>query len=141
MTTMTDLDKKLDALIEKITQRNAAVQNKKSDGPGSWVVAVVLALVSLVGIGVAMYLASRRAKELAKARTQIEHDRIDQDARAHEIRKTTLLKDRNDLINEILVYESAIQEREQALKRAEQEHAERKKKLEGLKAWGEINET
>ena len=36
--------------------------------------------------------------------------------------------------------EIAIQERAKALKEAEREHAERKKKLEGLKAWGDINE-
>jgi hypothetical protein len=103
-------------------------------------VGVVLALVSLVGIGVAMYLASRRAKELAKAKTQIEQDKVDQDARAHKAKKVTLLQDRNALMDDLKKRERAIQDRERALKQAERDHAERKKKLEGLKAWGEINE-
>jgi uncharacterized protein HemX len=138
--TPSDLDKRFDDLIAKLTQRNKEVQEKKQSGPWGWVVGVVLALVSLVGIGVAMYLASRRAKELAKAKTQIEQDKVDQDARAHKAKKVTLLQDRNALMDDLKKRERAIQDRERALKQAERDHAERKKKLEGLKAWGEINE-
>jgi hypothetical protein len=138
--TLTDLDKKLDALIEKITARNHEVQEKKQSGPWGWVVGVVLALISLVGIGVAMWLANRRAKELARAKTQIEQDKVDQDARTHKAKKVTLLKDRNALMNDLKKRERAIQDRVKAFKEAECGHAKRKKKLEGLKAWKEINE-
>lgn len=136
-----NLDKRLDALIDKLTTRNETVQEKKQSGPWGWVVGLVIALISLVGIGVAMYLANRRAKELAKAKTQIEHAKVDQDARAHKTKKVTLLHDREKLMRDLKKRERAIQDRTAALKHAEHEHAERKKKLAGLKAWGAINET
>jgi hypothetical protein len=135
-----DLEKRLDSLIKKITDRNKTVQEKKQSGPWGWVVGIVLALISLVGIGVAMWLASRRAKELAAAKTKIEQDKVDQDARALKAKKVTLLRDREKALEELKKRERAIQERNLALKVAEREHAERQKKLEGLKAWGAINE-
>lgn len=138
--TSSDLTKRLDDLITKVTARNKVVQEKKQSGPWGWVVGLVLALISLVGIGVAMWLASRRAKELAKAKTKIEQDKVDQDQRAHDAKKVTLLRDREKAVSELKKRERALQDRTAALRHAEREHAERKAKLDGLKAWGAINE-
>lgn len=135
-----DLPQRIDALIDKLTTRNKTVQEKKQSGPWGWVIGVVLALVSLVGIGVAMWLANRRTKELAKIKTKIEQDKVDQDQRAHEAKKEPHSKRRNELLEELKRHERDIQERAKTLREAETAHAERKKKLEGLKAWGAINE-
>lgn len=136
----TPLDKKLDDLIAKLTQRNEEIQEKKQAGPWGWVVSAILALISLVGIGVAIYYTNRRAKELAQAKTQIEQDKVDQDQRAQDAKKVPLLQRRGILLEALKEREKRIQERELSLREAERVHAERKKKLEGLKAWGAINE-
>lgn len=135
-----DLDSKLDKLIDNLTKRNAVVQEKKAEGPWGWVVAIVLALLSLVGIGVALYYANKRAKELAAAKTQIEQDKVAQDQKAHEAKKETLLGKRNALLDELKKKEAEIFESEKKLKQAEEEHAARRKKIENLNAWSEINE-
>lgn len=137
----TDLDKRLDALIDKLTTRNKEVQEKKQSGPWGWVVGLVIALVSLVGIGVAMYLASRRAKELAKAKTKIEQDKVDQDQKAHEAKKETHLLRRKELLEGLKVKERKIQDSQRVLKDAETAHAARAEKIKNLNAWSEINES
>lgn len=134
-----DLDKKLDKLIDNLTKRNETVQEKKSAGGTSWIVALIIALISLVGIGVAMWYAYRRGKELAKARTQIEQDKVKQDQKAHEIKKEPLLRKRKEALDDLKKKEMEIQKLDKELQDAEAAHAERKKKLENLKAWAELN--
>lgn len=136
----TALDKKLDELIAKLTQNNKEVQEKKESGPWGWVVGLVIALISLVGIGVAMYLVNKRAKELAEAKTKIEQDKVDQDQKAHEAQKEFNLRKRNALMAQLEVHKHVIQKSEAALEAAAKAHAERKKKIENLNAWSEINE-
>lgn len=138
--TPSDLDKKLDDLIAKLTTRNKEVQEKKQSGPWGWIVGLVIALISLVGIGVAMYLANRRAKELAKAKTKIEQEKVEQDQRAHEAKKESLLRKRNELLEELKRKERDIQDRDQQLKKLEEAHAERVKRIDNMNAWSEINE-
>jgi len=140
--TSSDITKKLDGFIKSITDRNKVVQEKKKSGsPVGWIVGIVLALVSLIGIGVAMWLASRRAKELAKLKTKVEQDKVDQDQQAHEAKKEPSRIKREQLISDLKKREREIQERAALLKRAEEEHEARKKKVDGLNAWSEINET
>lgn len=136
----TDLEKKLDDLIKKVTERNEKTQEAKKSGPWGWVVGVVLALLSLVGIGVAMWLASRRAKELAKLKTQVEQDKIAQDQRAHEAKKEPHMSKRKALLAAVKLKEIVLQKRDRELKEAEQAHETRKKKIDSLNAWREINE-
>ena len=94
---VSEIQRKLDGFIKSVTERNKVIQEKKQSGsPWGLVVGLVLALVSLVGIGIAMWLASRRAKELARAKTQIEHAKVDQDQRAHEAKKVPHSKKRDD---------------------------------------------
>jgi gas vesicle protein len=137
---LTDLEKRLDDLIKKVTERNEKTQEAKQSGPWGWVVGIVLALVSLVGIGVAMYLANKRAKELAKLKTQVEQEKVAQDQKAHEAKKVTLLKKRNELLDELKRKEMDIQKRDREIKEATQAHEERCKKVDALNAWREINE-
>lgn len=137
---MTNLEKRLDELIDKLTTRNKEVQEKKQSGPWGWVVGLVVALISLVGIGVAMYLASRRAKELAEAKTKIEQDKVDQDQKAHEVKKETRRIKRLALLVRLKKKEREIQDSQAMLKKAEEEHAVRAKKIKNLNAWSEINE-
>ena len=136
-----DLDAKLDRLIDNLTKRNETVQEKKQSGPWGWVVGIVMALISLVGIGVAMYLANRRAKELAQAKTQIEQAKVEQDQKAHEAKKETHLLRRKELLEGLKVKEREIQDSQRVLKDAEAAHAERAKKIKNLNAWSEINES
>ena len=138
---MTDLEKRLDELIAKLTTRNKEVQAKKQSGPWGWVIGLVIALISLVGIGVAMYLANRRAKELAKAKTKIEQDKVNQDQKAHEAKKETHLGRRKDLLVSLMKKERKIQDSQRTLEEAEAAHAERAKKIKNLNAWSEINES
>lgn len=137
---LSDLEKRLDDVIKKVTERNEKTQEAKQSGPWGWVVAIVLALLSLVGIGVAMYLANRRAKELAKLKTQVEQDKVAQDQKAHEAKKEHLLSKRNELLNELKRKEMEIQKRDKEIKEAEKALEERKKKIDSLNAWREINE-
>ena len=134
-----DLETKLDELIKAVTARNAEVQTKKEDGVWGYVTAVVLALISLIGIAIATYLANKQAKELAAARTELETLKVDLAQKEHNVQ---VEKERNKL--EILAAEvrlklGIINARTTALVALETAHAERQKKLEGLKAWEEIN--
>lgn len=135
------LDKKLQGLIDSITQRNEKVQEKKSSSnPVSWVVGVILALVSLVGISVALWLASRRGKELAQLKTQVEVQRIEKLQDQARAKKEASAAVRRELD---VKYRKTLQEIEtQAIKinAAIKLHEERAKKIEGLKGWGPIVE-
>jgi beta-lactamase regulating signal transducer with metallopeptidase domain len=136
----TDLEKRLKDLVTQITERNKVVQEKKQSGPGGWIVAVVLALVSLVGIGVAMYLASRRAKELAKAKTELEHSQVDLEEKVHKAKKEKHIGVRKELLKQYKKVEIELQKCKASLHAAEAIHAVRKKRIEKLKAWDDINE-
>lgn len=135
----TNLETKLDELIQKLTEQNKTVQEGKASPPWGWIVALVTALLSLVGIGVAMYLASRKAKELAEAKTQLEHLRIDAAQKEHQAAQDTLLGKRNELLKEAAQLEEQARNRAEDLRRAEEAHKERQKQLEGLRAWDDIN--
>jgi flagellar biosynthesis/type III secretory pathway M-ring protein FliF/YscJ len=134
------IEKRLDKLIETVTQRNKEVQAKKESGPWGWVVGIVLALVSLAGIGVALYLANRKAKELAALKTKVEQDKVKTEQAAHDAKQEPLLTERKKLLEEAKHEEAQLIVRAAALKKAEREHAERKKRIEGLRAWAEINQ-
>jgi len=136
----TDITKKLDDLVEKIIERNKRTQDKKQEGPAGWVMSVILALISLVGIGIAMYLAYKQSKALAEAQTKIEQDKADQDQKAHLVKLEPLQQLRKEKLEELKRREREILESQEALKRAEKEHAERKQRIEKLNAWAEINE-
>lgn len=127
--------------METLTKRNQTVQEKKKSGPWGWVVGIVLALISLVGIGVAFWYMGRRARELAKLRTKVEQDQVDQDQRAHEMRQEPSRRRREQLLRQMVHQEQAIQERQQALQLAQKAHAQRAARLKDLRAWEEINAT
>lgn len=135
----TDLNKKLDELINKLTEQNKQTQAGKASPPWGWIVALVTALLSLIGIGVAMYLASRKAKELAAAKTELEHLKVDATQKEHAATQETLLGKRNELLQEAARLEEQARNRAEDLRRAEQAHKERQKQLEGLRAWDDIN--
>lgn len=134
------VEERIEEFIKNIQVRNTKVQTAKKQGSWGWVVAVVLALVSLVGIGVAMYLASRRAKELAKAKTQLEQAKIIQEQAAHEAKREPLQHIRTAALVELKKAERALEERQEALAQAEIQHTEREVKLRKLRAWEEIND-
>jgi DNA repair exonuclease SbcCD ATPase subunit len=134
-----NIETKLDELIAKLTEQNKTVQEGKASPPWGWITAIIVALLSLVGIGVAMYLANRKAKELAAARTELEHLRIDAAQKEHQAAQETLLGKRNELLKEATQLEEQMRNRAEDLRRAEQAHAERQKQLEGLRAWDDIN--
>jgi uncharacterized protein HemX len=136
----TDITKKLDELIKQVVERNKKTQDKKQEGPAGWVMSVILALISLVGIGVAMYLAYKQSKALAAAQTKIEQAKVDQDQQAHRVKLEPLQVMKLALTEQLKKRELEIQKSQEALRKAEQEHAERKQRIEKLNAWAEINE-
>lgn len=137
----TDLSKKLDELIKSITDRNKEVQTKKEDG-GVWgyVTAIVLALISFITMAYAAYLANKQAKELAATRTELEKFKVDLAQKDHEAQVTKERDKQENLAAEARLLAIIIADRDKKLKALETEHAERQKKLEGLKAWEEIND-
>jgi hypothetical protein len=135
-----DITKKLDELISSITTRNQTVQEKKADGsPWAIISAVVLALVSLIGIGVAMYFANKKAKELAQAKTELEQQKVDLSQAAHDAADKDLQGKEKLLLEQLRVQAEAIHARDENLRKLEADHDIRKKQLDGLKAWEAIN--
>jgi len=135
-----DITKKLDELISSITARNQTVQDKKADG-GPWAIisAVVLALVSLIGIGVAMYFANKKAKELAQAKTELEQQKVDLSQAAHDAADKDLQGKEKLLLEQLRLQAEVLHQRETALHKLEADHDARKKQLDGLRAWEAIN--
>jgi len=138
--TSDDLVKKLSEALQTGEQRNEAVQASKEKGGAHWVVALITALLALAGIGVAMYLANRRAKELAEAKTKLEQQRVELDQRKHDAKKVEWQKEREALLEGIKSDKVLIDVHEDTLKKAEEEFEAQKKRLENLRAWEEINE-
>ena len=136
-----DLETKLKELIDSIANRNKEVQAKKENGSlGSYILAVVLALISTIAIAYATYLANKRTKELATARTELEQLKVDLVQKEHQLQVEKQLDKQAMLAAEVRVMTGVIQARDAKLTALNTLHMERQKKLEGLKAWGEINE-
>lgn len=137
---MDDLNKRLDELIKTITTQNQQVQEQKqSSNPAGWIAALITALMALVGIGIAMWLANRKAKELADAKTELEQQKVDLAQTKHEADQAALRSKKDALLDEAAKLEAAIKGRTEDLRRAEEAHKERKTRLEGLRAWDDIN--
>lgn len=134
------IEKRLDDLIKQITERNVKTQDAKESGPWGWIVGVVLALVSLVGIGIAMWLSERRSRELATLKTQVEREKVKQSHRDYEAKREPLINKRNTLLEEVKKQEIIINKQEQEFKALEMSHEERLKKIDGLNAWQKIND-
>ena len=138
--TETGTDQTLDALITSLTSKNQQVQEQKaSDSWWRWLLAGIGALITLIGIGVAVYLYSKRSKELAKARTELEQQRVDLAQQKHTAKQTALQKERLALLARVAVKEQDINIAAVKLRKLETEHTERKKQLDGLKSWSDIN--
>ncbi len=138
--TMENLPDKLSTLIATIIERNKEIQAKKEGGPWGILTALLLALLSLVGIGVAMYLANRRSKELAQAKTELEQQKVDLANLKIEREKADLSVQRQILTDKINSVEVDIILVESQLKLAQQVHTQRQEKLKNLKTWDKINE-
>lgn len=136
-----NLETQLDELIKSITDRNKDVQAKKENG-GVWgyVTAIVLALISFIAMAYAAYLANKRAKELADTRTELEKLKVDLTQKLHEAQVTKERNKQETLAAEAQLMSAIITGRDNNLKKLEAAHAERQKKLEGLKSWEEIND-
>jgi len=136
----TDLEKKIDELITSISKRNETVQEKKESGPWGWIVGGILALLSLVGISVAMYYWNKRNKELAKAKTQLEQQKVDLEQKKHQEAQTQHGAERLMLKRQVEVLAGQIRQTETDLKKLDETHATRKAAIEKLRSWEEINE-
>jgi len=136
----TDLSKKLDELIKSITTRNTEVQTKKEAVPWGYITAIIMAIISFIAIAYASYLANKQAKELAAARTELEQLKVDLAQKEHEAQVAKEQSNQENLAAETRLLASVIRVRDEKLKALETAHAERQKKLEGLKSWEEIND-
>lgn len=131
---------KLNTLVQQIIDRNKEIQQQKNEGVSGWIISVVLALISLVGIGVVLWLSSRRARELAKLRTELEQTELKQAQLAYEARKIPLKKKRDELFAALKRNEIDIQQTKKELKQFEEAYNTQKKKIDSLRTWKEINE-
>lgn len=130
----------LDTLIQQITNRNEEIQQKKSEGVGGWFTSIVLALISFVGIGLALWLSSRKNKELSQARTELEKSKLRQEQVALKARKIPSRKKREGYLAALKHNEIILQQRAKEIKQAEEAYKAQKKKISGLHTWKEINE-
>ena len=137
---MTDLEKKLNELIKTLTTRNQTVQTQKSSGIGGWITAIILSLLSLVGIAVALYYANKRSKELAIAKTALEIQQIETSQKEFEAKKEVGALMREQLLREVEIETKFIAMRDTKLKELEETFKVQKEKIKGLKSWSEINE-
>lgn len=135
----TNLEKKIDELISSVTNRNKQTQEKKQSGPWGWIVGGILALISLVGIGIAMYYWNKRNKELAKAKTELEHQKVDLAQKKHDCAQSKHGTERLMLKRQVEVLAEQIRQNEKDLKKVDDEHAARKAAIEKLRSWEEIN--
>lgn len=136
---MTDFEAKLEELIKSITDRNQEIQTKKEDVPWGYIVAIIMSLISFIAIAYATYLANKRSKELAAARTELEQLKVDLAQKDHEAQVAKERDKQEMLAAEVRVTQSIIAARDTKLQELEAAHAERQKKLEGLKSWEDIN--
>jgi hypothetical protein len=135
----TDLEKKIDELIRTLGKRNESVQEKKSSGVCGWIVGLIIAAGSLVLIGILWWKFNQRGKELAAAKTKLEQQKVDLDQKKHEATQTTHRLERQKLEAEINIAAMLVRDSSARLKRADVQHALRKKAIEKLKTWEEIN--
>jgi uncharacterized membrane-anchored protein YhcB (DUF1043 family) len=136
----TDLEKKIDDLIQTLSKRNESVQEKKKSSVWGWVVGLIIAAISLVLLGVLWWKFSQRGKELAAAKTKLEQQKVDLDQKKHEATQTAHLLERQKLQAEANQLGMEIRDRAARLKRMDVQHALRKKAIERLNTWTEINE-
>lgn len=134
------IEAKLDELIKSITDRNKEIQTQKESAPWGTIMALILALISFIATAYATYLANKRAKELAEARTELEQLKVDQAQKAHEAQVAQEKDKQETLAAEARLIAAVIAGRDAKLKELEAAHAERQKKLEGLRSWEEIND-
>lgn len=136
----TDLAAFIDEAIKALVTRNEKTQEAKTSGSWwKWLLAVEGALIALIGIGILWYYFNRRSQELAEARTELEHQKIDAEQQRHVALQEQQQQKRAAIIASVVIKESQLKKDEVELAQLEQEHAQRKIKLESLKSWGDIN--
>ncbi len=136
----TDLEKKIDELIQTLGKRNDTVQEKKKSSIWGWVVGLIIAAGSLILIGILWYKFSQRGKELAAAKTKLEQQKVELDQKKHEAAQTVHKAERSMLEHQVEATAAEIRDRAARLKKMDTQHAMRKKAIEKLNTWVEINE-
>jgi hypothetical protein len=136
----TDLEKKIDELIQTLGKRNDTVQEKKKSSVWGWVVGLIIAAGSLILVGVLWWKFSQRGKELAAVKTQLEQQRVDLDQKKHEATQTTHRLERQALEAQINSQAMKLRDDAARLKKMDAQHALRKKAIEKMNTWAEINE-
>lgn len=133
--------KTIDALLQKIKERNHKVQKKKqSTNPLAWISAIILSLLSLVGIGVAMWYARRQGKELARARTELELQKIEMVHKKHRAYREMIKEKKHELWKEAKLLHLEIDERNAELSELEEQHETQVARIKQLRSWKQINE-
>lgn len=136
---MTDVEQKLDQLIQLVISRNQAIQVNKTKGSGGWIAAFIMAIFNFVCIIAVKWYADYRSRELAQLATA--QELRDKELERLEFEKQLqVTQDKIKVINEKIEHSKKLLElNAQALKTAQREHELRLKKIEGLKTWDEIN--
>ena len=136
----TDLEKKIDELIQTLSKRNETVQEKKKSSIWGWVVGLLIAAGSLILIGVLWWKFNKRGKELAAAKTKLEQQKVDLDQKKHEAQHQVHKLERQKLKAEANKLGMEIRDSAVRLKKMDTQHALRKKAIEKMTTWAEINE-
>lgn len=135
-----NIETKLDELVKNVTERNKEIQTQKESVPWGTIMAIILALISFIATAYATYLANKRAKELADARTELEQLKVECAQKEHEGHVAKEKDKQETLVAEARLMAAIIKNREDALHAQEATHADRQKKLAGLRSWEEIND-
>lgn len=136
----TDLKTTLDNLITSLTKNNTTVQEKKESGtPWGYIVAGIVALLSLIGIGIAMYYANKRSKELATAMTTLETQKVDLAQQEYNAKALKNEYARTEMLKVVEAKKKELEATEAALTAAKTEHDAQLLKVKALKSWDEMN--
>lgn len=137
----TVFQQRIDALLAKTTIRNQSVQKKKqSSNPLAWVAAIVLSLLSLIGIGVAMWYAIKQGKELAKAYTKLEQQEVNAAQAEYQANRELHGKRKKILILRATVLTKKAAELRRQLTFQRVTYEKQVARIQKMRSWAEINE-
>lgn len=135
------LRNRIEDALSAVKVRNQKIQDKKeSSSPLAWISAVVLSLISLIGIGLAMWHSRRQGEALAQARTEVELQKMEAQKKEHLANMTTLLSEKKKHIAEARVLRAKAIFQQRDLLALEEAHKKQVARIKGLKSWKDIND-
>lgn len=134
-----DLDKLKDSIDQLIATINEKKQVEKTGQSNNWVVTLVLSVFVVLLTAVFGFLAWRKGKEVAK----LKHAAARAEEDKHQASVDLALKENSDLRDAALqaaaAAEQEAQRLQEALAKANEEHAEAIRSLESIVSWDDVD--